>query len=249
MRYILFFSGLITLFSACVVPVQMPRVTLVESYIQNFDFGTIEDKSKLTTTLGLLIGSERVDQLITSDEGIVYIERMKEEKIISKGITTLTFSLVPNKKPASFYISGNGSYNIVDTTSAKVYFSAQFYVIDTIHYPISILDTASTIPIYFNQTLYNHISYEETHSTWEHKPAEHVRIDAAMNRKIMDAKGKPIFGIDYSANHRISISGKTIGSIKFRAPQSPFDKIIDMRGMKSMIRRDYHKFKAIYEKE
>jgi hypothetical protein len=249
MRYLVFFFlASVLSFSACVVPAQMPRVTLSENFTQSFSFDADdEDKRKLTKTLSLLIGADRVDQLITSEEGLHYINQMKAEKIIAKGIATLTFSLVPGRKPSAFYISGTGSYNIIDTSSTKVYFSANFYLIDTIHYPISLLETDATIPLYFNQVLINHVAYEETHSTWEHSPVEYVKVDAVINRSIRDQKGKAIFGLDYHAKHRISIKGETIGYIQFNPPQSPFDKIIDIRGIKSMIRRDYHKYKGIYE--
>lgn len=250
MRFInyLFLLSVVLSMTNCVVPVQMPRITMSENFTQNFDFGATEEgKVNLTKTLGLLIGPDRVEQLIASPEGDVYITQMLDEKILAKGVATLTFSLVPNKKTEAFYISGSGSYHIIDTTTSKVYFSANFYLIDSVQHPMSLLDTGAVIPIYFNQVLINHIPYEETASVWEHCPSEHIKIEAVLNRSVMDNKRKPMFGIDYNARHRISIGDQTIGSIKFRAPSSPFDKIVDIRGMKSLIRRDYHKYRTLYE--
>lgn len=250
MRTYLLFCCLLSFcfFSSCVVPVQMPRITMSENFTQSFDFGDTEDgEIGLPKTLGYLIGTEAVDRLTAPGYENAYIKRMKEGKIIATGVATLTFSLVPGKKPEFFYLGGSGAYNIVDTSLSQVYFSAQFSLIDSIHYPFSLLDTSSVLPIYFDQVLINHFDYDRSGSTWEHRPEEYIRIDAVLNRSIMDKTGKPIFGIDYTVGHRISIAGRTIGHVYFRPPHSSFDKLIDIRGMKGMIRRDYHKFRELYE--
>ena len=248
MRHTLFFFSLIGfMMISCLVPIQMSRVTLTENFTQSFSFASGMNNEGPTKILEKLISGERVDMLWESPEGINILSQLQEGTVVSKGISVLTISLVPDQKPEKFFISGVGFYDIVDTISSKVYFTARFYLVEEVH-PLSMLNTASSIPLYFKQVLVNQIAYPDG-LTREHKPADNasIRIDVFINRSILNVTGKPVFGLDYSAKHPVSIQGDLIGHITFRSPLSPFDKIIDMRGLKPFVRRDYRKFRPLYE--
>ena len=288
MRHFALFSlflGLLAISSnSCMVPYHLPKVTLTECFTQSFSFlppdadlTDSEDirrkKQQYPKTLEKILriqNKEQVSDLQVYYAGNPLVDDLMDEKIISKGISVLNVSLVPGKKPEKFFVSGNGQYDIINTNTSEVYYSARFWYIDSVHYSLDELRNNpefTTIPVFFDQVLINHMRYPSSSDldktkTWEHKPTSHIRINIQINRSIINKTKKPIFSIDYSedARHEVSVldtyidaSGqsqteyRTVGYIKFCPTSFPYDKIIDLRGLNPSIRRDYWKFKDIYE--
>ncbi len=219
---LLFLFGFLGL-SNCVVPAQLTRVTLTESFSQNFDFGGIP-REEISPILHSLLGKEWSPY--SSEE---VIERWESKSIIAKGIAVLTFSLVPGKKAKEFFISGVGAYDIYDLEDSKMFFSSKFYILDDRYYSFEDLQKKDYLSVYFEQVMVNQFLGERKAL----EPILPIRVDV----KIKKNKNKPIFGVAYEEEHQVYIGEAKIGTIKFRAPKTSFDKMIDLRGIKTLPRR------------
>lgn len=211
--------------STCMVPIQIMRVTLTESFEQNFDFDGIP-RDELTPILTTLLGDKWAPY--SSDEVKAVWD---SDSLVSNGIAVLNFSLVPDKKPKQFFITGVGSYDIFHSEDRKAYFSTKFYLANEEYYNIDDLETTSIISVKFMQVATNQFLLNS--GTYALAPQKPIRVDV----KVKKVPGKSIFSIDYTAAHQAYIGEQKIGTIKFRAPQSTFDKIIDLRGIRTLPRR------------
>ncbi|MFK8009288.1 MAG: hypothetical protein AB8H03_23205 [Saprospiraceae bacterium] len=243
MRYYLLFLFLLLLLTGCVVPLQTTRVTLIENFTQSFEFEEDIKTKVIDSLLGLNFTTKK-----NSDE---VHDIWVRESIKAKGNAILTFSIVPKGKPDSFYVSGFGAYDIIDTSDGRVYFSARFNMIDTIYYSLkNDLKNNKTIPVYFMQVIINQFLDKEidseynllTHEKYALEPVKPIRCDV----RIKKVANKDIYLIDYEANHKVSLGTNPIGFIKFAAPKHKFDKMIDMRKLKMLVRRNYRKSRKHY---
>ena len=243
-HYLLFLFLSILLLTGCMVPLQTTRVTLIENFTQTFEF---EDGKKFEI-IDSLLGHNFRDAKFTKQVRDIW----GKESILSKGNAILAFSVVPKGKPDSFYVSGFGAYDIIDTSDGKVYFSARFNMIDTIYYSFKDdLKNGKTIPVYFNQLVVNQFldkvidsdnGSKLAHKKYALEPVKNIRCDV----KIRKVANKDIYFIDYEANHKVSLGANSIGFIKFTPPKHKFDKMIDMRKLKMLVRRSYRKSRKHY---
>ena len=106
------------------------------------------------------------------------------------------------------------------------------------------LKSSLTIPVYFDQVLINLFPYETNSTkTIAHRPICSNDLKINIQLKRYDKKGK-IFGLDYSAKHEVRVCGNPVGEIEFRRSDPVgFDKIIDTRGLTSLMRKNYQNFK------
>ena len=54
---------------------------------------------------------------------------------------------------------------------------------------------------------------------------------------------KEMYFIDYEAEHKVSIGQSSIGFFKLKKPKNKFDKVIDLRKLKLIVRRNYHQYR------
>lgn len=111
------------------------------------------------------------------------------------------------------------------------------------HYDLRLLTVNREIVIEFNQQLINHFilpikkgdSFGEENWNFEYNRniAIHVRINQVFPRK-------EIYSVDYEARHKVMIDNTLVGYMVFDRPVDPFDKIIDLRGLR-LLRNDYRK--------
>ena len=216
----------------CLVPSQLSKVTMTESFTQDFTFPGESDE-EILDILGELLSPERVDQLRQIGRYKSLQDDIKEGNIISRGIATITFGLVPNRKRGSFYVKGTGSYIIMNKISNQVYFVADFFLIEEVH-PIEQVLENEKLSIKFNQSMINHLPYQDG-ATWNHEPNGDINIDIIITTNIYNKKrkGKYEFRIDDTAKHKVSINGKSLGYIEF----NPTNEIIDIKGVLKWVRR------------
>lgn len=225
-NFLFFCLAIIILTYSCgVVPIQSARVVLVENFTQSFDFGEVENKTPIINSL--------IDFDIYKSPP-VRKKWEKEEDFISKGNAVITISLVPDKYPKHFYVSGFGGYDIYDTTNRILYFSAKFHIVDSIYYSLEDLELQKQVPIYFRQIAVN--QFLDDKAKYALEPKGDIRIDTQFEKAI----GQDIYSIKYDVDHVVSIGKNRIGTIRFTPPRNRNDKLIDLKKMKQLIRRNYN---------
>lgn len=155
------------LLTSCrVVPVQVARVNLNESYCQTFEFegSTPEEKdATIATTLNQLLGSANYEALVKreADERLI---QLKQGLCQSCGTVSIALAVVPNsivsKTNFKFFVSGHGRFFIIMKTDGRIYYSVDFRLLEEHHDAAEFAN--GIVKIRFEQQLVNDLQQVKT---------------------------------------------------------------------------------------
>ncbi|CAA9535004.1 MAG: hypothetical protein AVDCRST_MAG96-3833 [uncultured Segetibacter sp.] len=157
---------LVLLTSCQVVPVQVARVNLFESYCQSFEFegGTPEEKNAtIAVTLKELLGSANYAALVKR-EADERLKQLKQGLCQSCGTVNITLSVVPgsilSKTNFKFFVGGQGRFFIMMKKDGRIYYSVDFRLLEEHHDAAEL--ARGIIKIRFEQQLVNDLQQVKT---------------------------------------------------------------------------------------
>ncbi len=228
------FLALLLLFSCRVVPVQVARVSLLESFCQSFEFEgktTEEKEANIDVALDKLLGSANY-QALKDLEGGARLDELEQGLCQSCGTASITLSIVPNSILSStrfkFFVSGQGRYFIIMKKDSRIYYSADFRLLEE-HHDASELAKGMVI-VRFQQRLVNYLIANSNNYVSDEVIEVYVKIDTSQSRR-------NIYSIDYESKHEVRVADKSVGYLIFEKPDDKYDKIIDFKGVRYLRNR------------
>ena len=164
-------SFIVLISQSCrVIPIQMARVSMSESFKQSFLFTSGNSSHNDTSTvasikiqntdyiLGKLLGSQTYKEIKDKPQ----IEALRSGQCVSQGNVSLFLSVIPSsfrsKNYLKFVVGGSGKYMIYLEREKQVYFSSDLQLLENEYHDMDELERG-TITVHFKQQLTNHLSY------------------------------------------------------------------------------------------
>lgn len=212
-------------FSGCrIMPVQMARVTQIDTYEHWYEF---KDEAHADKVFRIIMGQKNWESFIQYCGRIgEVLQDLQRREIQVQGTIIMTLSLVPTDHE-KFIIEGFGQYYVVRKTTNEIMFSATYYILDNIH-SLKELQTTNCIEVETKQYLIRHFAAEKPH--YFHDTPLRFRF---YTRLLQDR----VYTLDYDRKHELVIGNEAVGYLQFHRSRYG-DKVIDMRGI-SYLKNDY----------
>ena len=217
---------LITLFlwGCRVVPIQVARVTQIETYEQTYN---LENETQIAKVLEKLVGEKNWKILIDYLGSSEYIQELKSQDIAVKGNFISSMTLDPQNHNM-FLFEGFGRYYVVRKTTKEVLFSADFRILENTH-SVDDFKSKGFVGVDIQQFMIRHFP-TDSEKNYFHEIPFHMKV-------AVTSPQEGVYSVDYTKPHELIIDGKTIGHLHFPKKLSN-KKLIDMRGI-GFLRNDY----------
>jgi|GEM_PF-3682121 len=235
------FSLLIFLNTSC-ASIQLATVSIKEHFVQSLTTSEIPNANRsdvFGNMLEIYKEKKRNDSLFTMFLNTGWGEALAADTlVITDGILDLAIFLLPSAKLNRFDITGGGHYDIYNKETKEIYFSSTFRLTgcencDNIEKLYRKDDAQDSLIATFTQIAINQFNYEDRAGTkYKHTPTEDFKVHIKIKKY-----GKKRIGIDYKHFHPVYFQGYKIGELKFTPPNAPDSKIIDLRGLKTLLRK------------
>ncbi|BBM87911.1 hypothetical protein [Candidatus Uabimicrobium amorphum] len=216
--------ALLFLQSCRVAPIQMARVTQIDSYKQTYNF---KDESQAARALEKLMGQKNWEILIDYLGSSEYFQELQSKNIFVKGSFVMSITLNP-KDHNRFLVEGFGRYYVVRNKTNEVLFSADYRIIEKQH----------TIDDFQKKKVLN---VDVQHSMIRHFPTEGEKNfyhEAPFNMNIfVTSTTDGVYTLNYDKEHELVIDGEVVGNMYF-AKSLAQQKLIDLRDM-GYVKNDY----------
>lgn len=244
--FCLYFSIALLLFlnSGC-ASIQLATVSIKEHFQQTLSIDGVPT-SELTNEFGYMLrihneeekDSAMITKFLNSPLGDSTTYALVNNLVITDGILDLAIYLLPQGKLTAFQVTGGGHYDIFNKRTKQIYFSSTFRLTgcnncDDIGRLYQRKNPQDSLIATFSQVAINQFDYEhEAGKRYKHTPME----DFEVHIKILH-HGKKRISIDYAHCHPVYFRNNKIGELKFTPPVVPNSKIIDLRGLKTLLRK------------
>ena len=198
------------------VPVQMARVTQIETYEQWYEFS---NETYAGEVFEKIIGTKNWQTLIDHQLHKGIVQDVLRKKVLVRGNLVFTLSLAPRDHDR-FFVEGVGRYQVIRTTTNEILFSADYHILDNIH-SINDLRKNKILVIETRQRLTKH--FAPARPDYYHDFVLKFRL---YMRKIT----KNVYALDYDRKHDFLIDNDVVGYLHFFKPKHA-NKLIDLRGL------------------
>lgn len=235
------FSLLLFLNAGC-ASIQLATVSIKEHFVQTLTTSEIPNAKRgdvFGNMLKIFNKKEKNDSLFTEFLNKGWGEALAADTlVITDGILDLAIFLLPGEKLGRFEITGGGHYDIYNKETKEIYFSSTFRLTgctncDDIERLYRKDNAQDSLTATFTQIAINQFNYEDqAGKKYKHTPIGDFKVHIKIKNY-----GKKRIGIDYEYFHPVYFDGYKIGELKFTPPNAPDSKIIDLRGLKTLLRK------------
>lgn len=225
--------------------IQLATVSIKEHFQQTLTTDEIP-KADRANEFGQMLrihNEKQKDQAIftmfmNSEWGQVTTDALVNNLVITEGILDLAIYLLPKEKLTAFQVTGGGHYDIFNKKTKQIYFSSTFRLTgcnncDDIGRLYLRKNAQDVLIATFTQVAINQFDYEnEPGRKYKHTPTE----DFEVHIKIKNLRKKRI-SIDYEHSHPVYFRNNKIGELNITPPAISNSKIIDLRGLKTLLRK------------
>lgn len=223
MSYSIIFFCILWISGCRVVPVQMARVTQIDSYEQTY---RIHNEIEADTVFRKVLGEKNWSIFIAYCGDIIEIlKELKNQEIVVQGTIISSMSLNPTNQNL-FFIEGFGKYYVIRKTTNEILFSAT-YTIENNIYSISSIKKDKKLELTIKQKLVRHF--------YSDKPSYYHDVPLKFRVYLKKIK-ENVYSFAYEKKHEFLVDGKVVGTLFFKKGKG--EKFFDFRG-RNFLYNDY----------